>query len=286
MLIVFITLIVITFVVGSPIEKVHSASFRIASGEVEFQDIDTSSGMVLLHFVFDEQTGSDDYRDRSMSWIIWEYGKSGGFVSTPIGPADPDWKLIGTNNDTSWKWRLEKTLWANYHHSGFFPLEQFKVSFYVCSNESRGFEVRSLIPNSFPSIFQTGVVPEEVPHSFKFEGVPEQIRVDISFGPDSISSLIGVMLYVLFGVLIVLWGVLFQRRRSTKLEHSIMITSSVLVFLPILVFTFRTSIAPKYLMPIDILGFSVMLVFGILLIYEFYAKTRTPRMNFDPGLYD
>lgn len=293
-IVAFFCLVVLSAtIVGSQIREAHSNSpFRVVDGTVEIQDLDTASGMMQLHIIFDEETGSDNFKDRSTSWIVWQYGNghaSVGFTAIPIGCADPDWKLVGTNNVTLWKWRLEKTLWARYQQDGFaFPFESFKLSFYVCSNETRGFGVTSYIPNSYPSIYQTGIVSEELPNNFKFiDGTPEQIRVDISLAPDSTSFWIGVMLYVLFVILLVLGIVLFLNTNKIELSNSVAVTSGVLVFLPILIFAFRTSIAPKYITLIDILGFLAMLAFGFLLIFEVLKKTRSHRRRtINPRLYE
>ena len=273
--------------VSVKIREVQSNSpFRIVDGAVEIQDLDTYSGMMKLHIVFDEETSSDNFRDRSTSWLIWQYGS--GFTAIPIGCADPDWKLAGTNNNTSWKWSLEKTIWAVYQQDGFgFPFETFKVSFYVCSNETRGFGVRSDIPNSYPAIYQTGIIPKALPNNFRFlDGTPEQIRVDISLTPDITSFWIAVMLYVLLVILLVLGFVLFLNTNKIELSNSVTITSGVLVFLPILIFAFRTSIAPKYLTPIDFLGFLAMLFFGFLLIFEVLKKTQSHGKKVNPRLYE
>jgi len=217
-----------------------------------------------LRFVFYETTGSGDFKERSTSWLIFnQYGYEGAI---PIGIADPEWTLIGTNNVTLWSWKLEKTLNLQYNMSEsslFYPYEAFEVGFYLVSDTDRYFTVSTVPYYEAAPPNRTEVNEDQLPSNFQFGDLSENLKIDLSISPDGVANFIAIMIYIVYGILLLLLLLLYKKRKRITFSDSSHIASSIFMFLPILIFTFRTSIAPIYLTPVDSIGFLLIVFFMV-----------------------
>lgn len=228
----------------------------LGSGSIEIQEI--KEGTVKLHFVFDEKTTSSNFQDRSTNWlVIHQYNMT---TAIPIGRADPDWTLIGTNNVTSWHWQLEKTYYLEHQNNGNhlvnFPNEEFKVTFYIATNFSRSFHVESNVPN-----FSTQSKTQEVDFekflietgwSFEAEGCPIFLELEISIFHNLEYKIIIGMLYTIAIIILALCVLLVIKKDHLINSDFLRVASSILLFAPTFLFTFRNSVAPPYLTSFDL----------------------------------
>jgi hypothetical protein len=261
------SLIVIPFLLC----RVQSAT-GVGSGHIKVESLDLSAGVAKLIFVFDEETGSDDFHERSTSWLIMrQYGIN---LSIPIGRADPDWELVGTNNLTIWHWRLEKTFDLEYQTSELypfiFPREVFTVNFYIATNISRWFSVSVDIPSFSASINQQYEDYNQSSCPYKPEGCPELKRINISVFHNSEYQTIIFMLYSIIFILIAIAIFLFKKRNVIEADF-FTISSTLLVFVPVLFFAFR-DIAPPYLTLFDGLCLVVTIIYGCLILGKLIYK--------------
>jgi len=270
------TVVLITFCLLSPLiieaslpHRVQSAS-RFGNGYMEIQDL--SKGVAKLLLVLDEETGSPDFHERSTSWLVIE--RFNVISATPIGRADPDWKLVGTNNITIWHWKLERTFYLQYQNNGnpffMFPGEVFTVSFYIATNLSRRFSAIIDIPNFSIAIAQQQVDYDQflldVGWSFQAEGCPYFLKIDISVFHDHEYQIVIAMLYIILGIIIATAPLLFWKRSDIKPSDFFRISSSLLIFAPVFFFTFRNSIAPSYRTTFDAFCFIAAIMHGLLLL--------------------
>lgn len=258
-----------------------ASTFRFGGGYIEVQDIDLSKGVAKLLFVFDEETGSADFRDRSMSWIVINRSDQfgGGIIAYPIGRADPDWRLIGTNNMTTWHWRLEKTFQLEYETNGdrflLFPFEVFAVSFYIATNESRSFGVGIDIPNFSVSVDQQRVDYNQSSWTFQAEGCPDLLKIDLFVFHGQEYKAIVISLFIVLSIVIGAGVLLLKKRNDIQDSDFFRISSSLLIFAPVFFLTFRNSIAPFYLTIFDTVCFVAGIMHGSLLAGKLATISRT-----------
>ena len=240
----------------------------VGSGHIEVLDLDAKSAKLL--FVFDEEMGSDDFRERSTSWLVIE--QFGAVTEVPIGRADPDWKLVGTNNITIWHWKLEKTFHLQYQTNGIpgivFPCEVFTVTFYVATNLSRWFSSSIDVPNFSVSVETQYVDYNQSSWTFQPEGCPYFLRVDLHVFHAFEYKVIALMLFILLFIVIAAAFFLIKKRREIGSSDLFRVSSSLLVFLPVFFFTFRNSMAPKYLTTFDGLCFFGAIIYGSVLLWK------------------
>jgi hypothetical protein len=182
----------------------------VGSGSIKIESLDVSAHVAKLVFVLDEETGSSDFHERSTSWIIFkQYGIN---VSIPIGRADPDWVMIGTNNVTIWHWKLEKTLYIEYQSDVnqffAFPFERFAIDFHVASNISRWLSASTDISSFSASIDQHDENYNQSSCPYQPEGCPELMRISISISHNSEYRIVVGMLYAILFIIIAIAVVL------------------------------------------------------------------------------
>ena len=119
---------------------------------------------------------------------------------------------------------------------------------------------------------------------FKAQGFYSANQVEMRTNSGEVPKLIASMVYVLFVVLFIVifllvW--LIWRRNALSFANSVTITTGGLFFLPIFLFTFRTSIAPNYLTPVDTCGFLLILLHEILLCPELFMNRRKEKPPLD-----
>jgi len=258
--------------------RVKSVSVA-GGGVIRIQSLDYSIGSIKTLFVFDEEPRSDDFRERSTSWLIiaaYEF---------PIGRADPDWQLIGKNNVTLWHYRLEKTFdlqCDSAYPNLAYPFESFTIHFYIASNITRSFSISNEIPNFSAAITQEWVQYNQTSLLFQPEGCPNLLEVTIRVFHDYEYMIIASILYVLLGIIFVLGFLLSVRKKALGLSNYLMVSSSILIFLPVFFFAFRGSLAPKYLTGIDWLSLLSMFVYGAFLLKEVW-RNKTPEASNSTG---
>jgi len=260
-----------------------TSTFRLGDGYIEVQDIDLSKGVAKLLLVFDEETGSADFRDRSTSWLVInqtdQFG--GDIIAYPIGRADPNWRLIGTNNITIWHWKLEKTFQLEYETNGdrflLFPFEVFAVSFYIATNESRSFDAGIDIPNFSVSIDQQRVDYNQSSWNFQAEGCPDLLKMDLLVFHSQEYKAIAILLFIVLLIVIVVGILLFKKRNDIQDSDFFRISSSLMIFVPVFFFTFRNSIAPFYLTIFDTICFVAGIMHGSLLAGKLATISRTQK---------
>ena len=247
---------------------------RFGSGNIGIQDF--SKGVAKLFLVLDEETGSPDFQERSTTWlVIRQFNVT---TAIPLGRADPDWKLVGTNNITIWHWKLEKTFYLQYQTNGnpffIFPSEVFTVSLYLATNLSRWFSSTTDIPN-----FSVAIAQQQVDYdqffldfgwSFQPEGCPYFLKIDVSVFHDHEYQIVVAMLYIILCIVIATAPLLFWKRSEIKSSDFLRISSSLLIFAPVFFFTFRNSIAPSYLTTFDAFCFIAAIIHGSLLLGKIY----------------
>lgn len=256
-------------IVAAFLPKVHSVSLPRVS-YIEIQDLSGDHGVAKLLFVFEEETGSVDFRERSTNWLVIE--QFNYTIGIPIGRADPDWKLVGTNNVTVWHWRLEKTFYLQYQDNGdpgvMFPGEVFTVSFYIATNLSRWFIASTDIPNFSVSIDQQQVDYNQSSWTFQPQGCPYFLKIDLSVFHTVEYQFVVYMFYIVLIILILTAILLFIRRNDIQRSSFFRISSSIFIFSPVFLFTFRNSFAPNYLTRFDALCSIVIIIYGVLLLWR------------------
>jgi hypothetical protein len=253
-------------------DKVQSAT-GVGNAHIEVQDLDFSEGVAKLLVVFEEETGSDDFRERSTSWLVIEQLNTGhGIIAFPIGRADPDWKCVGTNNVTLWHWRLEKTFHLRYQTNGnpslIFPFELFKATFYVATNISRWFTASIDVPNFSISVNEQYADYNQSSWTFQPEGCPYFLKFDLYILHSLEYRVITMMLYIVLSIVITIAVFLTKKRDDIPSSDFFRISSSLLIFLPVFFFTFRNSMAPQYLTTFDMFCFFGAIIYGSLLLWK------------------
>jgi hypothetical protein len=238
----------------------------VGSGSIGVETLEDSAHVAKLAFVFDEETRSNDFHERSTSWIIFkQYGSN---VSIPIGRADPDWLMIGTNNVTIWHWKLEKTLPMEYQSHGnqffSFPFESFSVDFYVASNISRQFSVSTSISSFSASVNQHDENYNQSSCPYQPEGCSILTHISVSLSHNSEYQIIVGMLYTIEFIIIAIAVVLLMKMGDVDLNF-FTISSTILVFVPVLFFAFR-DIAPSYLTLFDAVCLGSAIFYGSLIL--------------------
>jgi len=250
----------------------------VGSGSVKIESLDLSAGVAKVVFVLDEETGSSDFHDRSTSWISFkQYGSN---VSIPIGRADPDWVIIGTNNVTLWHWKLEKTVYMEYQNdvNQFFefPFESFVIDFYVASNISRWFAASTDVPSFSASTDQHRENYNQSSFPYQPEGCPELERISISLSHNSEYRIIVCMLYAALVIIIAIAFVLPAKMGDID-SNFFAISSTILVFVPVFFFAFR-DIAPPYLTLFDMVCLGSAIIYGCLILGKLiFRKQPKPR---------
>ena len=268
------TVVLIAFCLVSPLiieaflpERVQSISSP-RSSHIEIQDISMRTRVAKVLFVFEEKTTSTDFRERSTNWLIGEQFNVP--FAIPIGRADPDWKLVGTNNVTIWHWRLEKTFYLQFHSNGdpfwMFPREVFTMNFSIATNLSRWFTAIVDVPNFSVSINQQQVDYNQSSSPFQLPGCPYLLKVNLSVFHDVEYQFVIAMLYIILGTIIATAPLLFWKRYDIEPSDFFRISSGLLIFTPVFFFTFRNSIAPSYLTTFDVLCFIAAIIHGFLLL--------------------
>jgi hypothetical protein len=264
-------------------ERVQATIYSLPTGtcNIEITNIDESTKTLEAHLVMEDPT-SPVFPDRSTSMIVFQF--SGMTYSDIIMKNDPDWQLVGTNTENDSYWKIEKDYYFQYNSSGpFYPFEQFKAGFYFASNMTHGFNVVSSVPNYLVNASPTDIKAVQFPTNIELgyfysnvtaQGLFLTSKVTITMKSQDVAVQAASMIYVLFVVLIAVAFLLIWLvwKKTISFSNSITITTGVLFFLPILLFTFRTSIAPKYLTPIDTGSFILILLYGILLCIELASK--------------
>jgi len=273
----FITFCLLTSLIMGTFQthRVQSIS-RLGSGVVEIQDLDLSEETAKILLVLDEETGSSEFRERSTSWVV--INQSYGITAIPIGRADPDWKLFGTNNVTIWHWKLEKTLSLPYQTNGRpffqFPDEIFTITFYVATNLSRRFIASVDIPNFSVLINQKNVDYNQSTWMFELQGCPYFMKVDVFVFHNQEYRIVILMLYIVLFIILATGGLLLWKRNHLDHSDFFRISSSLLIFAPVFFFTFRNSIAPPYLTTVDVICFITAIMHGSLLLGKLATRSR------------
>ena len=263
--------------------KEVKASTSFGRATVEVQSINYSSKTLTLIVDFYDTTNTSDVNERSSSWLwfIQSYGALGlSFLSN-----DTDWVLIRTN-DAQWYWKSEKTIEVNYYSYGetydAFPFEKYKIVFYIDSNFYRLINSISDVPNFDCLISEKSITLNQAPFFFvypEYQGLSVYQEIDMTVSQNVSTIFIALTIYALFIILIIAAILLFRKRLEMELSNSITILSSVLVFLPILIFTFRTSYAPNSLTPVDYVGFLIMIGYGLILLVNLRLKKWKIRLK-------
>lgn len=203
-----------------------------------------------------------------------------------VDDRDPDWKLLTTNNATSWIWSLHKQhvhlwtatppLWAGL----WYPCETFTLRLWIATNSPAfnltarfsgyGYELgRRILP-----VTDTEEIPMEVRSEFSKSYVPNRYSVElvVRHTPDY-------ELFILFFAVFILWiwAILIELvRKRSKLKSSdfIQVCLGVLFFVPVFLLTFRTTIAPNYLTWVDFSLGVLAIVWGIILFWRIKSYNR------------
>jgi hypothetical protein len=266
--------------VGLSTPRANSVSVVSWSGIIRIQSIDYSGGVAKTVFVLDDWTGSSDIHERSTTWIL--ESAPNDTYGIPIGLADPDWQLVGTNNITLWHWKLEKSFdlqCSSFYSNLKFPFEDFTIHFYVASNITRWFSVASEIPNFSATITLQVVRYNQTSLLFKPEGCPSLQEVTIHVFHDLNYEFIVSILYALLAIIFLMGCLLPFRRAALGLSNYLVLSSSILIFLPIFFLTFRGSLAPTYLTVPDGLCLLSMFVYGLSLFIEVWLKKNPDSDN-------
>jgi hypothetical protein len=283
----YIILIIALSLFFSAQTKGVQASTEFGHATIQVQNINYSSKTLTLLFDFYDTTNTSDTNGRSSSWLWFtqSYGSAGlSFLSN-----DTNWVLIG-NNGAQWDWKIEKTIEVNYYSFGetydAFPFENYGITFYIDSNFTRTFDSwGSSIPNFDCSLNgPTGKIVNgnEAPFFFaspQYQGLYDYQKFDVTVSQNFTSIFAGLTIYTLFIILIIMAVFLVRKRLEMELSNSITILSGVLVFLPILLFTFRTSYAPNSLTPVDIAGFLIMIGYGAILLFDIAFEKAEKRQG-------
>jgi len=281
---VCILLLIMTSLFFSTQTKEVRASTLYGDATVTVQSINFSSKTLTLIFDFYDTTNTSDINGRSSSWLWFtqSYGASGlSFLSN-----DTDWVLTG-NNGAQWNWKLEKTIEVNYYSFGetydAFPFEKYQITFYIDSNFYREIDSwGSDVPNFDCSINEKSITLNQAPFFFvspQYQGLSVYQEVNLTVSQNVTTIFVASTIYALFIILIIAGALLFRKRLEMELSNQLTILSSVLVFLPILIFTFRTSYAPNSLTPIDYVGFLIMIGYGIILLVDLRLKKWKIRLK-------
>ena len=205
-----------------------------------------------------------------------------------VDKVDSSWTLLSTDNSTFWFWQHEAELSIDYTSNGdpsfLFPLDTINVTFCLASNISQWFSSGGMVSNHQLSINQEKITT--LPSSYasiNLDYLPDVTKVNLIITHDAPSEFITFVIYGLFIVLLTLLGLLIWLRKRIDISNVITIASSILVFLPILLFTFRASIAPAYLTLVDMFGFVIMLFYGFLLLSKIIESRKKKE---DPLSYD
>jgi hypothetical protein len=271
------------FLIEQTQAAIYSAPYGICS--IEITNIDVSSKTLTVHLVVEDPT-SPIFPDRSSSELVFQYADMPYFAI--IWANDFDWQLVGTNSGNASHWKIEKDFEFQYNSTSFYPYEQFSATFYFASNMTHYFNVspmanyvatvdKELIPsNQFPITQSSYLFSGEGFSDISAQHLFETYKVTINMSSQDVVVQGASMIYGLFVVLAVvalLLVVLFWKNiLSFSNSVTIAITTAVLFFLPILLFTFRTSIAPKYSTPVDIGSVLLILLYGVLLCIQLGAK--------------
>lgn len=210
---------------------------KFGSGHIEVQNI--ANRVAELLFVFDEETGSSDILERSTSWlVIRQFNVT---TAIPIGRADPDWELVGTNNKTIWHWKLEKTYHLQYETNGdpfwVFPREVFSIQFYIATNCSRRFSIDSNVPGFSVWVEQQKVDYDQfyldMEWAFQPEGCPDFLTADISVFHNPQYQFVVSLLYIVIAIIGLICGLLVIKRNDLEDSDFLRVSSSILLFAPV-----------------------------------------------------
>lgn len=198
-----------------------------------------------------------------------------------LNPYDPDWILTYTDGEEKWAWSIAKrysTNWTAYQplNSPFspiflFPLESFDLEFYVLSDKP---ELEIITTVSNPSFIASAVMGQ-----ITLSEVPENIKSHESIGylfseeyleyaghfichftinlrhPKDFGYFIILLYLMLVLISIIVGGVIYHSIRSGRFlsrERWFEGYLTILLFLPIFLFTYRTSYAPPWITLFDI----------------------------------
>jgi hypothetical protein len=248
---------------------------------IEITNIDTTTRTIRLQLIVEDPTAPPIFPDRSTTQVVYQYADL--TYSAIIGKDDFDWQLVGTNKGNASHWKIDKIFAFQYNSTSFYPYEQFNVTFYFASNMTHYFNVNS-VTNYAANVYREEVRSNQIPIFWRGTGYTnmseqqlyDMYKVTITINSEDVVVEGASMVYGLYGVLVVvalLLVVLFWKNiLSFSNPVAIAVTTTVLFFLPILLFTFRTSIAPKYSTPIDMWSIMLILLYGALLCIQLGAK--------------
>ena len=281
-IIIFLVLILFFSVLNSE-RSIEVNSLPFTHEHIDILELNPASRTMKIQMTFYEETQSDDYNERSTNWVL--FSQYGPFTGFPIGKADPEWILVGDNNNTIWRWSLQKTFFIEYHQTGLqlYPFEKFTFTFYIVSDVVRFFSVDAM-PNYYVEPPErTNLTEEQFTNQtgFSFSDLSEIRKFEITINSDNLAQFIGIGIYLIFAILVILLFTMHFYRDRMDFSNSISIILSVFVFLPLLFFSFRNSIAPNYMTLID--GFVVFLImaYGSYLIIKIINKHRKKEIDYN-----
>ena len=212
------------------------------------------------------------------------------------------WQLVDTSDNAYWKWEVVNvvnvpwTMKLPLNHSLFqtiaYPIGLFVIDLYMGSNQE------FLIPTTLTQFFagksvtiqdQIGTLEsssmsvsshmdfigsESLPADFssrlqQLRLTPEyfyHVHIEVSYRAGTIWLAAGV-LFVLIAQC-VLFCCFLRSRKSIGNSNYVQLCLGFLLFLPLLLFSFRTSIAPPWTTNIDILIFAFMVLWAVMLIHR------------------
>jgi len=271
------TLLLISIVVAISFSNEVSCASPISNLTDSYIEIeDFSKDYVQVYLVLREETSSNDTRQRSTNWFVPSRDSS---IAYPFGRADPDWKLIGTNNVTTWRWELRKLLYLNWRPNFepflIFPCESFSTSFYLATNGTWYTVFGGIIEVRNFVISHLNV--ESVDYSeinWTFEGCPNLIKIDIGVSHSFDYKMEILLLYLVIIVTIVASAMLVKKREAVDSRIFVQISLGLLVFSPVLFFSFRGSLAPAWITLFDFFCFIPAFVCGSGLLWKIRSFSR------------
>lgn len=274
------------------IKQTFGAIYEAPTGIVNLQlvNVDGASKLFQFHVVFEEYT-SPIFDKRSTSVIVWK--ETGYTFSAIIRGNDPEWQLLGTNDENVSSWRLEKDLYFQFNENWIYPFQEFKGNFYIASNMSHLFYITPML-NYLASVNSSRINAAQFPQrvdggssfqDFSAQGIYDfneiEVLVSVSDAARNTALIIWVVFFVFLAIFALLLVSLFWRKGQLSFTNSVTITTGVLFFLPILLLTFRTSVAPSYLTLLDIMLFMLILLYGVLLCIQVAVKVRRKKIAYD-----
>jgi hypothetical protein len=252
---------------------------------INIENIDATSKTLRVNLVMEDPTWPPVFPDRSTSELVVRY--EGYPYSYIIKADDFDWQLVGTNGIGS-HWKLEREFVLPYTSDSFYPYEQFNVTFYFATNMTHNFNVnpmsnykatidkQQITINQFPPLDSQHLFGGTAYDNLTAQQLFDTNKITIVMNSQDVVTEAASMIYGLFVVLVavaLLLIVLFWKSiLSFSSSVGIAITTTILFFLPILLLTFRTSIAPNYPTFIDLLSLALMAVYGVLLCIQLGGK--------------